>query len=173
MNSSPRNQRSLVSIVLISVKRLSSSRRQRSLQLLGLMVALLLANCSAGQAFSQSPISSHPEKWISLVLPAIQNAPNFNNPLKDLRQPDPSGLLSEDLALEQIAGNTNYSHGQQRYEPTLVMGWSQPGLRHRKLYFEDDQIERGNVARPFPNVTAGGKFFKSLIAFPIRLISGQ
>ena len=97
----------------------------------------------------------------------------FDNPLKDLRQPDPSSLLKEDSPAERIAGNTTYSSRQQRIEPTLAVSWSQPELRHRQLYFQDDQIERGNQKRQFPNVVAGAKFFKSVLTFPARLVTGK
>ena len=105
--------------------------------------------------------------------PAIENSLAFNNPLKDLRQPDPSGLLEQNVPAAQVFGNTNYSSRQNRTEPILPIGWSQPGLRHRQLYFQDDQIERGNENRKFPNVIAGAKFFKSLFVFPIRLVIGN
>ena len=114
-----------------------------------------------------------PESPAILESPAIENPLVLNNPFENLRQPDPSGLLEQDVPALQILGNTNYSSRQNRSEPVLPVGWSQPGLRHRQLYFQDDQIERGIEKRQFPNAAAGGKFFKSLLAFPIRLVTGN
>lgn len=167
MNSIPRRQRVLVHVSL------------------SMVIGVLAVVCSSGQAFSQSSIRSNPGEWSSIVASVTPVAPaipssatvgyplGFNNPLKDLRQPDPSGLLEQNYPAQRIVGNTNYSSRQNRIEPTLLVGWNEPGLRHRQLYFQDDQIERGNEKRHFPNVTAGAKFFKSLFVFPIRLVTGN
>ena len=185
MNSIPRRQRMLVRVAF------------------GMVIGVLVVVCSSDQSYSQSSTRSNPGEWTSLVAPsipvappiptsttipvapaipelpaistspAIENSLAFNNPLKDLRQPDPSGLLAQNVPAAQVLGNTNYSSRQNRTEPILPIGWSQPGLRHRQLYFQDDQIERGNENRKFPNVIAGAKFFKSLFVFPIRLVIGN
>ena len=151
----------------------------------GMVVGVLAVVCSNGQAYSQSSTRSNSGKWTKLVAPAVpvapaiptsstvEDSPVLVNPLKDLRQPDPSGLLEQDFPVERVFGNTNYSSRQNRSEAILPVGWSQPGLRHRQLYFQDDQIERGNEKRQFPNVAAGAKFFKSLFVFPIRLTTGN
>jgi len=166
----------------------------------GMVIGVLAVVCSSDQAHSQSSTRKNPSEWTSLVAPvapsipvspaftvapaipespvvpespAIENPLVLNNPLKDLRQPDPSDLLEQDVPAPRILGNTNYSSRQNRSEPVLPIGWSQPGLRHRQLYFQDDQIERGNEKRQFPNAAAGGKFFKSLFVFPIRLVTGN
>lgn len=167
MNSIPRRQRVLVRVAFAMV------------------VGALSVACSSGQAYSQSSTRSNPGEWTSLVSPSIPISPTipvsptienysaFNNPLKDLRQPDPSGLLEQDFPAQRVLGNTNYSSRQNRSEPILPVGWSQPGLRHRQLYFQDDQIERGNEKRQLPNVVAGAKFFKSVFVFPLRLVTGN
>ena len=167
MNSIPRRQRVLVRVTF------------------GMVIGVLAVVCSSGQACSQSSTRSNPGEWTSIVAPVTPVAPaiplsstveyplGFNNPLKDLRQPDPSGLLEQNFPAQRILGNTNYSSRQNRSEPTLKVGWSQPKLRHRQLYFQDDQIERGNEKRQFPNVAAGAEFFKSLFVFPIRLTTGN
>jgi len=167
--------------------------RRGTIQLLSVMVGLLFLIGSGGQAFSQAPAPSLPVEWTSSIAPAggvlpvsevplndSDNEPLDNSsllgrkhPLVNLRQSDPSGLLTEESAVEQVLGNTNYSNRQNRDEQTLAVGWNQPELRHRRLYFEDQQIERGNAQRQFPNTAAGVKFVKSLIAFPIRLVTGR
>ena len=164
MNSTPRRQRTLVRVAF------------------GMAIGVLVVDCSSDQVYSQSSTQSDPGAWVSLVAPvepaipvsnAVEHSLAFNKPLKDLRQPDPSGLLKQDSPAARISGNTNYSFRQNRSEPVLAIGWSQPKLRHRQLYFQDDQIERGNEKRQFPNAAAGAKFFKSLFVFPIRLVSGN
>ena len=140
---------------------------------------------SSEQVAAQAPAPRIPGEWISLVEPASNQAAtndnllgrdtnfNRNRPLADLRQPDPSGLLTEDPPVEQFIGNTSYSNRQNRSEETLATGWSQPELRYRRLFFEDKEIERGNSQRRFPNFAAGTNFVKSLVAFPVRLITGR
>ena len=161
----------------------SIPRKQRVLARVAF--GILAMFCWSGQAYSQSSTRSDSEEWTNVEAPAISVAPaispsstienslGLNNPLKDLRQPDPSGLLEQNFPNQRTLGNTNYSSQQNRSSPTLLVGWSQPGLRHRQLYFQDDQIERGNEKRQFPNATAGAKFFKSLFVFPIRLVTGN
>ena len=137
---------------------------------------------SSNQVVAQAPAPSIPRGWISLVdheVPvedvalAHDAGLDRNQPLANLRQQDPSGLLTETSKAQQIIGDTSYSDRQNRSTETLVAGWTQPGLRHRRLYFEDPQIERGNAPRKFPNVAAGANFVKSLVAFPIRLVTDR
>ena len=191
MNSSPRNYRVLVCPAMLPLAstrvRLQLSSK-RMFQLLGLMLFLF---GSGDQAFSQAPAPSLPVEWTSLVGLADDSEPvssvpfvhdvqlsgssstGQESPLANLRQPDPSGLLTEVPVVEQIPGNTNYSNRQNRSEQTLSVGWNQPKLRHRRVYFEDPHIERGNEQRQFPNVAAGANFVKSLIVFPVRLVTGR
>ena len=173
MISSLRNQRTLARDASIRVKYVSRLPRRLTVQLLWFSVVVLLINGWCDQALAQSSTRSDPGNWSSLGSPAVENRSSYNSPLAGLRQPDPSNLLTESPAIPQVAGNTKYSHGQHRNDPTLVLGLSQPDLRHRQLYFEDGLIERGNVSRRFPNVTAGAEFFKSLLVFPIRLVTGK
>lgn len=94
-------------------------------------------------------------------------------PLAKLKQQDPSGLLAPDSPLPTIDGNTSYSSQQNRQPTVVVAGWAQPGLRHRKLYFEDSAIEQANQPRQFGNLASGIHFFKSLFRLPLRLVSGR
>jgi len=154
MNSSPRSQRAAVA-------------KPALLLVMHLMIGLLFLVFGGGQAFAQSPAPNLPVEWTSLAVP------DQKSPLTNLRQSDPSGLLNEDQAVERISGNTSYLHRQNRSEPAISVQLTQPGLRHRQLYFQDEPIERGNAERRFPNVAAGANFFKSLIVFPIRLVTGN
>ena len=147
--------------------------------LFAMAVGSLLLIGLSGQAFAQAPRPMPAPEWTSLVDPVYNSTPanhatsKYESPLADLHQADPSGLLTQSLPAEFVAGNTSYSSRQNRSTATLVIGWNQPEFRHRRLYFEDPQIERGNAQRQFPNVAAGSNFVKSLIVFPIRLITGQ
>ena len=195
MNSNSQNQRDVVPPIVLALDSVCM-RSQRSpirlaVKLLALMFGLLVSIGLSDQAVAQTPAPSIPGKWTSLVdlgssntpannrLPPANNRPlvrddfNRSQPLANLRQPDPSGLLTQAPAVELIVGDTNYSNRQNRSDQTLATGWSQPELRHRRLFFEDQQIERGNKQRRFPNFAAGTNFVKSLVAFPIRLVTGR
>ena len=156
------------------------------------MFGLLFVIGLSGQAFAQAPPAPNiPQEWISSVDPTFEVEPESviqsdrksplshdadfdqDHPLANLRQADPSGLLTEVPEVEVVIGDTKYSRRQNHAEETLAVGWNQPDFRHRKLYFEDPPIERGNDQRRYPNLAAGASFVKSLVAFPIRLVTGR
>jgi hypothetical protein len=95
------------------------------------------------------------------------------HPLAKLKQADPSGLLTPDSPLPPIDGNASYSSRQNRQPSIVVTSWTQPALRHRKLYFEDSAVERSNEPRRFGNLASGVHFFQSLFRLPLRLAFGR
>ena len=133
----------------------------------------------SGQAFAQAPPAPNiPQEWISSVDPTFEVEPETviqsdresplshdadfdqDHPLANLRQADPSGLLTEGPEVEVVIGDTNYSRRQNHAEETLAVGWNQPDFQHRKLYFEDLPIERGNDQASISQPCRGCKFRK-------------
>lgn len=140
-----------------------------------LSIAIALAMLSNNQnCLAQAQSTQDDSRLTSGISMNFQSVKKDDNlPLAKLRQQDPSNLLKPDKPLPTIDGNANYSSRQDRRSTAKTASWTQPTLRHRRLYFEDSALERCNEARKYGNLASGVHFFKSVFRFPLRIVSGR